>query len=150
MPHRTCPMGAVVWVSGWIRLRDVGTGSVWGVWLDDVAGDVPFLQPGARMTPTDAMRLLREAAVMFPERELVVLGRIVARMRQGLEQYGPLYPGKRVWHREAQEEHLDACVYLACALEEPATSGGEGVHPMAKASKKPMKGGKMGKKGSCK
>ncbi len=45
-----------------------------------------------------------------------VLETIAARLRMGARQYGPLDIGgdARDWQREAAEELLDGCVYLAC------------------------------------
>ncbi len=50
------------------------------------------------------------------EGELLVLEAIAARLRMGRQQYGPLrpVPDSRDWKREATEELLDGCVYLAC------------------------------------
>ncbi len=50
------------------------------------------------------------------EGELQVLGAIAKRLRMGREQYGALrpVPDPRDWKREASEELLDGCVYLAC------------------------------------
>lgn len=50
------------------------------------------------------------------EGELRVLEAIAKRLRMGRDQYGPLrpVPDARDWKREASEELLDGCVYLAC------------------------------------
>lgn len=50
------------------------------------------------------------------EGELNVLQAIAKRLRMGREQYGALrpVPDSRDWKREATEELLDGCVYLAC------------------------------------
>lgn len=50
------------------------------------------------------------------EGELHVLEAIAKRLRMGREQYGALRPvaDSRDWKREATEELLDGCVYLAC------------------------------------
>ena len=48
--------------------------------------------------------------------ELHVLEAIAKRLRMGRQQYGALrpIPDSRDWKREASEELLDGCVYLAC------------------------------------
>jgi hypothetical protein len=50
------------------------------------------------------------------EGELHVLEAIAKRLRMGRQQYGALKPAldPRDWKREATEELLDGCVYLAC------------------------------------
>ena len=50
------------------------------------------------------------------EGELHVLHAIAKRLRMGRQQYGALrpVPDSRDWKREATEELLDGCVYLAC------------------------------------
>ncbi len=50
------------------------------------------------------------------EGELQVLHAIAKRLRMGRQQYGALrpVPDSRDWKREATEELLDGCVYLAC------------------------------------
>ena len=64
------------------------------------------------------MAALAEATASLPDRELRVLTRIATRLVTGVRTFGPLTPKKRVWKREAQEEALDAAVYLSCELEE--------------------------------
>ena len=50
------------------------------------------------------------------EGEVRVLEAIAKRLRMGRDQYGALRPAadSRDWKREATEELLDGCVYLAC------------------------------------
>lgn len=60
-----------------------------------------------------------QTALSFPDLgpdERRVLEVIAARLSMGARQYGPLdVPGdEREWRREAVEELLDGCVYLAC------------------------------------
>ena len=59
----------------------------------------------------------RDALGVLHERgELLVLEAIAKRLRMGRDQYGVLkpIPDARDWKREASEELLDGCVYLAC------------------------------------
>ena len=59
---------------------------------------------------------LLEACRQLGEGELSVLEEIAWRLRLGKEAYGSLRPKSdpRNWQREASEELLDGCVYLAC------------------------------------
>ena len=59
--------------------------------------------------------------------ERAVITYIARRLVQGEKAYGPLdlKRDRRNWKREASEELLDACVYLACATINNPSSKGE-------------------------
>ncbi len=63
-----------------------------------------------------ALLALLEACRQLGEGELSVLEEIARRLRFGKQTYGSLRPKSdpRDWRREASEELLDGCVYLAC------------------------------------
>lgn len=51
-------------------------------------------------------------------RERKVLATIAVRLLAGQKAYGLLTVGKKDWRREAKEEAMDMCVYLATLLED--------------------------------
>lgn len=50
------------------------------------------------------------------QREKKILATVAARLYAGQRRHGVLTEDKKDWTYEALEEHMDAVVYLACAL----------------------------------
>lgn len=66
---------------------------------------------------TQLESMLAQAAQELGDPELSVLTKIATRLVRGQQEYGPLYAGKRVWSKEAQEEAFDLAVYIGVKLE---------------------------------
>ena len=75
------------------------------------------MTPNVEITPRDAAIIrLVGACRGLGDGEMAVLEAIARRLLVGRQQYGALRPvnDSRDWHKEASEELLDGCVYLAC------------------------------------
>jgi hypothetical protein len=79
------------------------------------------------VTPEDAARAsLRSVILTLGFDELLVLGRIAARLKKGQEQYGVLHlaSDRRSFRAEALEEVEDALLYVAFEWTRSATREG--------------------------